>query len=113
MMSLSNIIDRYHSDSEVVLRIKMVNGVQQGSVLYKLGLIISTGGVCDNDVVAEDRYSIQSEGRTPGNEDSGGVDEDHSEVTDRLQQTCMNDITCTRNLYIRISQQINSYNQKH
>ena len=82
MMSFSNIIDRYHSDSEVVLRIRMVNGVQQGSVLYKLCLIISTGGVGDDDVVAENRYPIQSEGRIPGNEDSGGVNEGHSEISD-------------------------------
>ena len=33
-LTCSDLIDRYHSDSEVVLRIRMVNGVQQGSVLY-------------------------------------------------------------------------------
>ena len=41
----------------------------------------------DSDIVAQDWYSLQSEGRTPGDEDSSGVDGDHSEVTDWLQQT--------------------------
>ena len=60
----------------------MVNGVQQGSVLYQYCHILSTGGVGDGDIVAQDGYSLQSEGRTPGDEDSGGVEGGHSEVTD-------------------------------
>ena len=32
--------------------------------------------------VDQDGYPLQSEGRTPGDEDSSGVDGDHSEVTD-------------------------------
>ena len=41
-----------------------------------------TGGVGDGDIVAQNGYPLQSEGRTPGDEDSGGVDRGHSEVTD-------------------------------
>ena len=44
----------------------------------------STGGVGDGDIVAQDGYPLQSEGRTPGDEDSSGVDESHIEVTDWL-----------------------------
>ena len=33
-------------------------------------------------MVAQDGHPLQSEGRTPGDEDSSGVDGDHSEVTD-------------------------------
>ena len=62
----------------------MINGVvQHVSVpLYWYCLILSTGGVGDGDIVAQDGHPIQSEGRTPGDEDSGGVDCGHSEVTD-------------------------------
>ena len=73
------------SDSEVVVSIRMVNGVvQHGSVpLYWHCLTLSTGGGAgDGDCVAQDGYPLQSEGRTPGDEDSSGVDGDHSEVTD-------------------------------
>ena len=68
----------------------MVNGVvQHGSVpLYWHCLILSTGGVGDGDIVAQDGYPLQSEGRTPGDEDSSGVDERHIKVTDWLQWTC-------------------------
>ena len=55
----------------------MVNGVKQGSVLYELRLILSTGCVGDGDIVAQNGYPLQSEGRTPGDEGSGGVDKDH------------------------------------
>ena len=40
-------------------------------------------GVGDGDIVAQDGYPLQSEGRTPGDEDSSGVDGDHSEVSDQ------------------------------
>ena len=65
----------------------MVNGIKQGGVCALFKNIcpeLSTGGtsVGDGDVVAQDGYPLQSEGRTPGDEDSGGVDEGHSEVTD-------------------------------
>ena len=86
-MTCSDLIDRYHSDSDV-LRIRMVNGVKQGSVLCELRLILSTGCVGDGDIVAQNGYPLQSEGRTPGDEDSGGIEGGHSEVTDWLQQTC-------------------------
>ena len=43
-------------------------------------LIFSTGGVGDGDIVAQDGYPLQSEGRTPGDEDSGGVDVCYVEV---------------------------------
>ena len=66
----------------------MVNGVQQCSVLYWHCLILSTGGVGDGDIVSQDGYPLQSEGRTPGDEDSGGVDGGHSEVMDCTQQAC-------------------------
>ena len=61
----------------------MVNGVQQGSV-WSMGKKqpLFTGGVGDGDIVAQDGYSLQSEGRTPGDEDSGRVDEGNSEVID-------------------------------
>ena len=84
MISLSNLIDRYHSDSEVVVMIRMVNGVQQGSVwvLDQKRLMFLIYRVGHDNIVAQDGYPLQSEGRTPGDEDSGGVDEGHSEVTD-------------------------------
>ena len=63
----------------------MVNGVQQGSVLYWHCLILPTGGSGDGDIVSQDGYPLQSEGRTPGDEDSGGVDGGHSEVMDCIQ----------------------------
>ena len=63
--------------------------LQHGSVpLYWHCLILSTGGVGDGDIVAQDGYPLQSEGRTPGDEDSDGVDGHHSEVTDGIQLTC-------------------------
>ena len=85
-MSWSNLIDRYYSDSEVVLKIKVVNGIQQDGFCYKCGhgIVFSTGDV---DIVAQDGYPLQSEGRNPGDEDSGGVEGGHSEITDWLQQT--------------------------
>ena len=72
----------HHSDSEVAL--EMVNGVvQHGSVPHYLNcLILSTDGAGDGDIVAQNGYPLQSEGRTPGDEDSGGSDRGHSEVTD-------------------------------
>ena len=42
------------------------------------------GGVGDGDMVAQDGYPLQSEGRTPGDEDSSGVVGVHSDVTDWL-----------------------------
>ena len=84
MISLSNLIDRYHSDSEVVVMIRVVNGVEQGSVWvldYK-HLIFLICRVSHDNIVAQDGYPLQSEGRTPGDEDSGGVDEFNGEVTD-------------------------------
>ena len=60
----------------------MVNGVKQSSVLYELCLILSTGCVGDGDIVAQDGYPLQSEGRTPGDENSGGIEGGHCEVTD-------------------------------
>ena len=60
----------------------MVNGVKQGSVLYELRLILSTGCVGDGDIVAQDGHPLQSEGRTPGDENSGGIEGGHCEVTD-------------------------------
>ena len=80
-LTCSNIIDRYHSDSDV-LKIRMVNGVKQGSVLYELRLILSTGCVSDGDIVAQDGYPLQSERRTPRDENRNGVEGGHSDVTD-------------------------------
>ena len=54
----------------------------QGIVLYKHDFVFFTGIVGYGDIVAQDGYPLQSEGRTPGDEDSGGVDGGHSEVTD-------------------------------
>ena len=68
--------------------------VIQGIVLYEHGFIFFTGTVGDGDTVAQDGYPLQSEGRTPGDKDSGGVDEGHSEVTDRAQQTCTTKKKC-------------------
>ena len=90
ILSWSSFVGRDHSDGEVVVRIRMVNGVvQHGVPLYWHCIILSTGGVGDGDIVAQDGYPLQSEGRTPGDEDSSGVDGDFSEVTNWLQQTCM------------------------
>ena len=83
----------------------MVNEVvQHGSVpLYCHCLILSTGGVGDGDIVAQDGYPLQSEGRTPGDENNSGVDGDHSENTNRSKRTCKYKIimhdslkTCTK-----------------
>ena len=38
--------------------------------------------------MVKDWYSVQSEGRTPGDEDSCGVDDGHIEVMHWTQQTC-------------------------
>ena len=63
----------------------MFNGVVQHEILYEYCLItkffttVRSGG--DGDVVAQDGYSFQSEGRTPGDEKSSEVDRGHSEVT--------------------------------
>ena len=45
-------------------------------------LILSTDGVGDGEIVAQDGYPLQSQGRSSGDEDSSGVDGDHSEVID-------------------------------
>ena len=81
-LSWSNHIDRYYGATEVV------NGVQQSGFCYKCGygIVFCTG---DGDIVAQDGHPLQGEGRTPGDEDSGGVEGGHIEVTDWLQQTCM------------------------
>ena len=60
----------------------MAKGVQQGSVLYSHCLFLSTGIVGDGDIVAQDGYPLQSEGRTPGDKDQDRVDGGHSEVSD-------------------------------
>ena len=65
----------------------------QGIFLYEHGFISFTDGVGDSDIVAQDGYPLQSEGRTPGDEDSGGVDGGHSEVKDRAQQTCTTSVS--------------------
>ena len=63
----------------------MFNGVVQHAILYEYCLIanffttIRSGG--DGDIVAQDGYPIQSEWRTPGDEDSSEIDTDHSEIT--------------------------------
>ena len=75
-LSCSHYIDWDHSDSKDV--VKMFNGVIQHDILYKYCCIASSNG----DIVAQDGYPLQSEGRTPGDEDSSGIDENHSEVTD-------------------------------
>ena len=82
-LSWSSSIDRDHSDSEVLVRIRMVNGVvQHGSVPFTDIVSFSPLVVLrDGDIVAQDGYPLQSEGRTPGDEDSSGVDGDHGEVT--------------------------------
>ena len=76
-LSWSSSIDRDHSDSEVVvIRIRLIDGVaQHGSVpIYRNCFALSTDYVCDGDIVAQDGYPLQSEGRTPGDADSSGVD---------------------------------------
>ena len=77
--SSSSAIDRNHSDIKVIVK---AIGVVQNCILNKHCLILSTGGVGDGDIVAQDGYSLQSERRTPGDEDSSCVDGDHSEITD-------------------------------
>ena len=62
--------------------LQMVNG-QHGIVPHYLNcLILSTGGVGDGDIVAQNGYPIQSEGRTFQEMRTVGVDRGHSEVTD-------------------------------
>ena len=94
-LSCSNIIDCNHSNIESTLILNVVMQETQHSwncltlSISNIGIVSSVGtGDSDGDIVAQDGYPLQSEGRTPGDEDSGGVDEDHSEVTDWLQQTC-------------------------
>ena len=58
--------------------------VQHGSVSFYLHCLIFSTGVYSSDVVAQDRYSLQSKGRDPGDKDSSGVDWGHSEVTNWL-----------------------------
>ena len=63
--SWSGLVDGEDSNSEVVA----VNGVvQHGSVCCYWNFLIlgSTGGVGDGNIVAQDGYPLQSEGRTPG-----------------------------------------------
>ena len=72
-LSCSHYIDWDHSDSKDV--VKMLNGVIQHDILYKYCRIA-------RDIVAQDGYPLQSEGRTPGDEDSSRVDDNDSEVTD-------------------------------
>ena len=85
---------RSHSNIIFILRIVVLRPIVvvvvviQGTVLHKQGFIFFACIVGDGDIVSQDGYPFQSEGRTPGDEDSGGVDEGHSEVTDRAQQTC-------------------------
>ena len=105
IQSSSNVIYRSHSNVIFILRIVIVhpivvvivvvvvNGVIQGIVFYEHGFIFCTGIVGDGDIVAQDGYPLQSEGRAPGDEDSGGVNEGHSEVTDRSQQTCTTSVS--------------------
>ena len=70
-------IDGNHRDNEAIL----YRVVQHGSVsCYQHCVIFSTGGY--GDIVAQDRYPLQSEGRTPGDEDSTGVERSHGKVTD-------------------------------
>ena len=66
--SSSSLIDRNHSDSKVIVK---AFGVVQSCILNKHCLILSTGGVGDGDIVAQDGYTFQSEGRNPGDEDIG------------------------------------------
>ena len=73
----SHRIDRDNSDFEATL----YGVVQHGSVAcYQHCVILSTGG--NGDIVTQDGYPLQSEGRTPGDEDSCGVEMTHSKVTD-------------------------------
>ena len=60
--------------------------MEHGSILYQNTLIQFIGY---NYTIAQDGYPHQSEGRTPGDEDSGGVDGGHSEIMHCIQQTCM------------------------
>ena len=87
-VSCSDLIQRDHNHSEAVLWIRVFNRVQQGSVLYWHCLILPTGGVGDGDIVSQDGYPLQSERRSPRDEDSGGVNGGHSEVMDSTQRTC-------------------------
>ena len=77
-VTISSPIYCYHSGVYARL-MTLIHVVEQGVVDCH---ILSTGGVGDGGIVAQDGYPFQSEGRTPGDEDSGGVDEGHSEVTD-------------------------------
>ena len=69
---------------------KEVRKIKHVSVsLYYYCLILSTCAMAtDDDIIAQDGYPLQSEGRTPGDEDSSGVDRGHSEVNDGLQKAC-------------------------
>ena len=83
-LTCSNHVDRHHNDSEVGIRIWTIDRVQQGSFPYKQCLILFTHGVGNSDIVAQDGYPLQSEGRTPGDEGSGGVDKKHTNITNWL-----------------------------
>ena len=77
ILSWSSSIDRDHSDSVlVVIRIRLIDGVaQHGSVpIYRNCFALSTDYVGDGNIVAQDGCLFQSEGRTPGDTDSIGVD---------------------------------------
>ena len=70
--AISSPIQCYHSD---------INASHMVCIVEP-GVVYSHSGVGDGDLVAQDGYPLQSEGRTPGDKDSGGVDDSHIEVTD-------------------------------
>ena len=77
-VAFSNPIYCYHSDIYARL---MTQIVERGVVDCH---IHNTCGAGNGDNVPQDGYPLQSEGRTPGDEDSGGVDDSYIEVTNRI-----------------------------
>ena len=75
--SSSSTVIRSHSNVIFILRIIVLRPIVvvvvviQGIVFYEHGFVFFTGIVGDGDFVAQDGYPLQSEGRTPGDEDSG------------------------------------------
>ena len=73
----SHRIDGDNSDNEAIPYGVVQHGI---AACYQHCVIPFTSG--NGNIVAQDRYPLQSEGRTPGDEDSSRVNTTHSKVTD-------------------------------
>ena len=87
MISLPSHIDSNNSDSYNIVDTRINSVVQQCGIACSLNCFIfaTASSVVNSNDIAQDGYPLQSEGRTPRDEDSRGIEDGRGEVSCWLQ----------------------------